>query len=76
MGDWKLIEHFEDGRLELYNLKQDIGEDKNLAEEMPDKAKELHHAMRAWRKSINAPVPTKLNPTYDPNAKPTKKRRK
>ncbi|MHC4620753.1 MAG: sulfatase, partial [Planctomycetota bacterium] len=34
-GDWKLIEYFEDGRLELYNLKDDIGEQHNLARKMP-----------------------------------------
>jgi len=37
-GSWKLMEFFEDGRLELYNLDEDIGETKNLAAEMPDKA--------------------------------------
>ena len=30
-GDWKLMEFLEDGRLELYNLRDDIGETKNLA---------------------------------------------
>jgi hypothetical protein len=41
-GDWKLIEFFEDQRLELYNLKEDIGEKDNRAAAMPEKAKELH----------------------------------
>ena len=41
-GDWKLMEFIEDGKLELYNLKDDVGETKNLAESQPDKAKELH----------------------------------
>ena len=59
IGDWKLMEFFEDGRLELYNLKDDIGESKNLAKEMPDKAKELHAKMLAWREAIHAPMPTK-----------------
>ena len=58
VGDWKLMEFFEDSRLELYNLKDDIGESKNLAKEMPDKAKELHARMLAWRESIKAPMPT------------------
>ena len=49
VGDWKLMEFFEDSHLELYNLKDDIGEAKNLAKEMPDKAKELHVKMLAWR---------------------------
>ncbi|MCU0871288.1 MAG: sulfatase [Pirellulaceae bacterium] len=59
MGDWKLMEFLEDGRLELYNLRDDIGESKNLATEMPDKAKELHARLVAWRAEVNAPMPTK-----------------
>jgi arylsulfatase A-like enzyme len=58
-GDWKLMEYLEDGKLELYNLRADIGETKNLAAEMPDKAKELHARLVAWRKEVNAPMPTK-----------------
>jgi arylsulfatase A-like enzyme len=68
-GDWKLIEWFETGRLELYNLKQDIGESKNLAESHPEKLAELHADMKAWRKSVDAPIPTTPNPKYDPQAK-------
>ena len=58
-GDWKLMEFFEDGRLELYNLRDDIGETNNLAQKMPAKTKELHAKMLAWRSAINAPMPTK-----------------
>ena len=58
-GDWKLMEYLEDGRLELYNLSEDIGETKNLANEMPDKARELHDRLIAWRSEVNAPMPTK-----------------
>ncbi|MCX7007098.1 MAG: DUF4976 domain-containing protein [Kiritimatiellaeota bacterium] len=61
-GDWKLMEYFEDGHLELYNLKDDIGETKNLAQAMPDKAQELHKKMLAWRAAINAPMPVKNTP--------------
>ena len=67
VGDWKLIEFFEDGKLELYNLKEDIGERNDLSEKMPEKTKELHTLLQVWRKSVNAPVPTKLNPEYDPS---------
>ena len=74
--DFKLIEFFEDAKLELYNLKNDIGEKNNLAEKMPDKAKELHQLLVDWRKSVGAPVPTEKNPKYDPNAKATKKERR
>lgn len=61
-GEWKLMEFFEDDRLELYNLKEDIGESKNLVTEMPDKAKELHAKMIAWRESVKAPMPVKNTP--------------
>ncbi|WP_395749283.1 sulfatase [Prosthecobacter sp.] len=59
VGDWKLMEFFEDGRLELYNLKDDIGEQKNLAMEMPGRVKEMHAKMIAWREGIKAPMPAK-----------------
>jgi len=65
-GQWKLIEFFEDGRLELYNIVRDIGEKDDLAGKMPEKAKELHNLLRDWRKSVNAIVPTTLNPKYKP----------
>ena len=58
-GDWKLMEFFEDGRLELYNLRDDLGETRNLATARPEKAKELHAKMLAWRAATNAPMPTR-----------------
>lgn len=75
-GDWKLMEFFEDGRLELYNLKDDIGEATNLAQKMPDKAKELHGKMLAWRTAIKAPMPTPNKPTDAPPAKAKAKGKK
>ena len=57
-GDWKLVEFFEDGKLELYNLKEDISEQRNLAKANPEKANELHDKLVAWRKSIGAQMPT------------------
>lgn len=64
-GDYKLIEYFEDGRLELYNLKKDLGETTDLAKKEPKKVKELHAMLNAWRTSVGAKMPTK-NPYYDP----------
>jgi arylsulfatase A-like enzyme len=64
-GDYKLIEYFEDGRLELYNLKKDLGETTDLAKKEPKKVKELHAMLKSWRKSVGAKMPTK-NPDYDP----------
>ena len=51
-GDWKLVEFFDTGELELYNLAADPGEEKNLADLMPDKVADLHKKLRAWRKSV------------------------
>ena len=66
MGDWKLIEWFETGRLELYHLTEDIGEANNLAESNPAKRDELLGAMNRWRKEVSAPIPTMPNPRYSP----------
>ena len=66
LGEWKLHEYFEDSGLELYNLKSDIGEKENLADEYPEKTKELHDLLIQWRNNINAPIPTELNPKYNP----------
>ncbi|MDQ3622909.1 MAG: sulfatase [Verrucomicrobiota bacterium] len=65
-GEWKLMEFLEDNRLELYNLRTDIGESKNLAKEMPDKAKELHARLVAWRAEVKAPMPERNDGTAAP----------
>lgn len=57
-GDWKLIEFFETGKTELYNLKDDESQKTDLAAKQPEKAKELHGKLAAWRKAVNAPMPT------------------
>ncbi len=63
-GDWKLIEYFEDRKVELFNLKEDIGEKNDLSKTNRNKAKELLTDLVQWRKDLNAPVPTELNPDY------------
>ena len=68
MGDWKLIEYFEDGVLELYNLSDDIGEEQNLAKREAKRTVEMHSMMKAWRHATNAPVPKEKNPKFDPAA--------
>ncbi|MEA3366269.1 MAG: sulfatase-like hydrolase/transferase, partial [Candidatus Hydrogenedentes bacterium] len=64
-GDWKLIEFFEDGRLELYNLAEDISESRNLATSMPDRTLKLRQKLAQWRGYVDADMPT-VNPDYDP----------
>lgn len=58
-GDWKLMEFLEDGHLELYNLRDNLGETKNLAESNPAKARELFDRLVAWRKETKAAMPAK-----------------
>jgi arylsulfatase A-like enzyme len=65
VGDYKLHQYFEDGGLELYNLKDDIGETRNLAQTFPEKTQELLKQMEAWREEIGAPVPNEPNPEFD-----------
>jgi arylsulfatase A-like enzyme len=57
-GDWKLLEFFEDGRLELYNLAQDLGQKRDLASAEPQRVQSLHAELVAWRKQIGAKMPT------------------
>ena len=60
-GDYKLIEFYEDRRLELYNLSKDIGEESDLSRAMPRKTAELRTLLDTWRKSLGAQIP-KPNP--------------
>ncbi|MGX1928358.1 sulfatase [Flagellimonas sp. 2504JD4-2] len=66
-GDWKLIEDFEDGRLQLFNIKEDISESNDVSASFPDKKEELWEDLKQWRASFGAPVPIKKNPLYKPN---------
>ena len=68
-GEWKLLEYFENGNIELYNLKKDISEKHDVSKQFPQKTKELHNLLIGWRSFVNAPVPTRLNPKYDPKHK-------
>jgi arylsulfatase A-like enzyme len=52
-GDWKLIEFFDDQRLELYNLKYDRSESLDVADFHPIKTKELFELLQKWRASLN-----------------------
>jgi arylsulfatase A-like enzyme len=70
MGRYKLIEFFEFGQLELYDLEQDSLESHNIALEKPEVTAKLFERMQAWRKETNAPVPTELNPEFDPQYAP------
>ena len=62
-GKWKMIEFFETGEKELYDLESDLGELKNLASKYPEKIKELTSKMAEWRVHNNAEMP-KPNPAF------------
>ncbi|MHA3774102.1 sulfatase [Verrucomicrobiota bacterium sgz303538] len=64
-GDWKLIEWYEDGRHELYNVRDDLGEEHDLAAQMPDKVEQLAAKLDSWRKETNAVMSAK-NEHFDP----------
>jgi arylsulfatase A-like enzyme len=68
-GDWKLIEFFEDGALELYDLRRDLGERRDVADEHPQVVRELHARLRAWRDEVEALIP-KPNPNWVPTPLP------
>ncbi|MFN6108478.1 MAG: hypothetical protein ACK5EA_29000, partial [Planctomycetaceae bacterium] len=65
-GDWKLIENFEDQSLELYDLRNDPGERRNLWRQDPTRTAALARELRDWQKRVQAPRPFEANPNYDP----------
>jgi len=73
-GRYKLIEFFEDGSVELYDLEADVGEAVDLAREQPGLAGELQEQLAAWRESLRAELPSQPNPAYDPDFVPRKQR--
>ncbi len=56
-GDYKLIERFDDGSVELYDLERDLGETRNLVSQMPDRAEALQRKLDQWRQATNAAMP-------------------
>jgi len=63
MGRYKLIESFEDESLQLFDLESDIGEQNDLANEMPERAAEMHELLQRWRSEVDAKLP-RPNPDY------------
>lgn len=62
-GDWKLVEFFEDGELELYNIADDPIESVDLAAKQPDRVQRLYAQLKQWRGEVGAKMPT-VNPNY------------
>ena len=67
-GDWKLLEYYEDDRLELFNLKHDPGETKDLSTANSVLAKRLRMELDVWRKKVGAQLP-EPNPDWKPRRK-------
>ena len=54
MGDYKLIERFEDGRVHLYDLNHDVGEQNDLAAEKPETVDRMRRRLHAWYREVDA----------------------
>jgi len=57
-GDWKLLKFYEENRVELYNLAEDLGETVDLADQRPEKREELLGRLNDWLQARDAPLPT------------------
>ena len=64
-GEWKLIEWFEDSRVELFHLGHDLGEQTNLAAQQPERVRQLTDELHVWQKEVGAVLPTR-NESHDP----------
>lgn len=71
MGDYKLFERYEDGRVHLYNLANDVSESHDLATEMPDRVNLMRKRLHAWYKSVDAKFlqPKAGNSPWSPTSK-------
>lgn len=63
-GDWLLIDRYDEDRVELFNLANDIGERHDLSAQEPDRVAAMRHALAAWRTEIGAQENTP-NPDCD-----------
>jgi arylsulfatase A-like enzyme len=66
-GDWKLIEWLEDGKVELYDLSNDLSEARELSATQPERAAALRKELHAWREQVGAQMPTP-NPNFQPGS--------
>ena len=65
-GDFKLLEYFENGSVQLFNLKSDLGEQHDLSDSLPEKSKELQLMLHDWRQQVDAQMMPQ-NPDYRSN---------
>lgn len=63
-GDWKIIECFETGRIVLFNLREDPGEQQDLSEMEPERLSRMANVLKTWQREIEAKIP-EPNPDYE-----------
>jgi len=59
LGDYKLLEYFENNTVQLFNLRKDLGEQNDLSKEDPEKTRQLLAMLQAWRKEVSAQMTTR-----------------
>jgi arylsulfatase A-like enzyme len=69
-GDWKLIEFLEEDRVELYDLREDLGESRDLSASRPGKADDLRRLLQSWRESVGAQMPRPNPAWHEPAGEP------
>ncbi|CAN5485860.1 sulfatase [soil metagenome] len=57
-GDWKLIWWYENNRLELFDLKNDLSENQNLADQHPDRVQQMKSKLKSWLENVDARMPS------------------
>jgi hypothetical protein len=62
-GNFKLIEHWEDDRFELFDLAADLGEQNNLAPPMPSKVERMKKRFYDWQRSVQAQMTCRIPST-------------
>lgn len=73
-GNFKLIDFYEQNRVELYDLSKDISESTNIIDQNPELAKELMQKLQNWRKELNVNMPKQKNIDKNKNNKSKKQR--
>ena len=64
-GKWKLIQFFESGDLELFNLSDDLAESTNVSQSNPAIVDELYSDIKTWQTRTDAAIPRATNPAFD-----------
>ncbi len=67
-GRYKLLEYFENGSVQLFDLENDIGEQNDLSQTERKKTQQLREELNRWRKKVGAQM-MKPNPKFNPNLK-------